>query len=1152
MENTPVGEDNWVEYADRQLREATSLEARKAVQNTFRKATHAEPGSIKVWLAFCEYFWKLYSDCQSGSEAGWSPADQRIAHGTFTLDAALSLWQEGYEAVTYRLADSHVLWDRWVSLEMNLLRRTATDAGIRRITHLFKNRLATPHATWDATAQNFSNFLSDYNHRAYESEMQDATRVAQTAKRLYKLRDPWETKLAQAARAGDPAALREVMSEYTEWEIRLIKSKDGARDPHDNFRICLALFSRALTGPLASDESTWLNYCVLISTAHTDTKAGRYHLPPNLLPSMLDVLRCAVCHIPWSGPLWARYILTAEEVGLTFHEVEGIKHAATDSPHLDRDGMMGVVEMYSAWCGYLKRSAMNPLASEEAVDIAEVGLPSALEDVTHWGKRKYGETYQGDPQFRLEKILIQFLTDRKDDVEGARRVWEELSRVEMHANNYDFWISWYQWEMVVFASARTRIRSPTPASIAQGRRVPAFATRVFQLALKVRTIDWPERIMQVYIRHCNDYELPEALREAQDTLYKTQKGVAKRREYEQRQAAQAVQEQQQATAQTDQPMTDATAADDINLSPGSKRKRENTPGEDDHEGIKRARSETYGEEPKRDRENTSVWVANLPKDATQTKLKQFFRGYGHINNIDLQKDDQNATALIELGSAEDARSALVRDAKYFGEHAVQVTPATDCTLFVTNYPPEADEHYLRGLFKDCGEIFSIRFPSLKYNTKRRFCYVTFRERTAATAATKLNGKSLESGKYKLLAKYSDPAARQNRHGAQAEDRELHVVNLPRSTSEDDVQALFAKAGRVVSVRVPRNMAGQSHGTAFVIMDTKAAAQDAIKTLDKLIFGSHPIKVELSRPPANKITATSRATGPDSGTSEAGSPAPGGASSRQHGSGSVESTPAEIAARTIALLNVPDTMTDARLRAVLAAALASRAEDLTRLVLHPQHGGAVLEFVSASAAGKAALAVDGLEVDAPSGGTRTLRTGTVSQLFKTKGETRVDRVDLPAAAQSHNVSGSSTGASQVDGQPLKKTTKNAAGLMLPPPVIVRRPAVGGPKSGGPRRALGFFGGVPKKAGEGETNDDAKKNPNHGATMTNGDGPKSDHAHVTTTTSASGKSNDDFKNLFLGLSKGTKVEQGADAGEKDEKEVEKSEEEVKAAVNGNTAE
>ncbi|KAJ4294663.1 Splicing factor [Collariella sp. IMI 366227] len=854
----PVGEDNWVDFVDRQLREANDLEGRVRVIETCRHATLAEPGSIKVWMAYCEYFWSLYTDCQPGSDAGWPTEEQQIGRETFTLDAALNLWQEAYEAVQYRLSDSHILWNRWVSLEMELLRRTATEAGVRRITHLFKNRLAVPHATWDATSQMFSSFLSDYNRQAYESEMLQVTRNAKDAKRLYDLRDPWEIKLVRAAKSGDAAALRATMSEYLDWEIRLLKSKKDARDVVVNFQICLGLFSRALTGVLAAVEDTWLNFAVLISTTHTDLKAGRSHLRANLVPNMLDVLQRAVRHTPWSGPIWARYILTAEEAGLVFTDIERIKHAATDSAQLDRDGMTGVLDMYSAWCGYLKRSAMNPTANEEAVDVAEVGLPSALEDVRHWGKRKYGEAYQGDPDYRLEKILIQFLTEKKDDIDNARAVWDELSRVELHANSYDFWLNWYLWEMMVFTAARSKTRSPTPATAhSQGLRVPTFATRVFTRALKVRTVDWPERIMEIYLKHCNDYEYAETLREAQDTIYKTRKGVAKRREREAAQAAQAAQIAQQQAAQAaavDQSMTDVADGG----SPSSKRKREATPGEDEARN-KRAKSETHGgEDLKRDRENTSVWISNLPKDATQTRLKQFFREYGHINNIDLQKRDDASIALVEFRSPEDARSALLRDNKYFGDHVIQVTAATDCTLFVTNYPPEADEQYLRGLFKNCGEIYSIRFPSLKYNTKRRFCYVTFRDRAAAVAATKLNGKPIEFGKYKLLAKFSDPVGRQQRHGAQAEERELHIVNLPRGTSEEDVRGLFAKAGRVVSVRVPRNMAGLSHGTAFVVMETKDEAQEAIKTLDKLIFGQHPIKVELSRPPAAKVTATSRA------------------------------------------------------------------------------------------------------------------------------------------------------------------------------------------------------------------------------------------------------------------------------------------------------
>ncbi|KAL2015177.1 hypothetical protein VTK56DRAFT_6170 [Thermocarpiscus australiensis] len=1108
----PVGEDNWVEYVDQQLREASDLEGRVRVLETFRRATMAEPGSLKVWMAYCEYFWSLYTDCQPGSDAGWPRDEQQIGRESFTLDAALNLWQQAYEAVQYRLSDSHELWNRWVSIEMELLRRTATEAGVRRITHLFKNRLVVPHATWDNTSQMFSNFLSEYNRQAYESEMEQVTRNARDAKRLYDLRDPWETRLQLAAKARDTAALRATMAEYLDWEIR--QTKSSKKDPVVNFQICLGLFSRALTGALASDENTWLNYAVLVSTTHTDLKAGRAQVPASVVPNMLDVLQRAVRHVPWCGPMWARYILTAEEAGLSFTDIERIKHAATDSAQLDRDGMTGVLDMYSAWCGYLKRTAMNPNATEEAVDVAEVGLPSALEDVKHWGKRKYGEAYQGDPDFRLEKILIQFLTEKKEDVEGARAVWEELARVPLHANNYDFWLNWYLWEMVVFTTARSKARSPTPATLAQGLRVPTFATRVFTRALKVRTLDWPERIMEVYLKHCNDYELPETLREAQDTIYKTRKGVAKRREREAAEAAQAAQQamqQQAAQAATvqDQPMRDVADADS---SPGSKRKREATPGEDDG-GNKRPRSESRSEELKRDRENTSVFVMNLPSDATQTKLKQFFRDYGHINNIDIQKRDDATVALVEFRTPDDARSAQLRDGKYFGDRVVQVTPATDCTLFVTNYPPDADEHYIRGLFKNCGEIFSIRFPSLKYNTKRRFCYVTFRDRASAAAATKLDGKLLEGGKYKLLAKFSDPMAKQQRHGAQAEERELHVVNLPRSTTEEDIRGLFAKAGRVVSVRVPRNMAGQSHGTAFVVMETKEEAQEAIRTLDKLIFGNHPIKVELSRPPTAKTTATVRAASVDgadnnnnkTGTPEPGSPSHAGdptASSSSSTSPSGRPTPAEIAARTIAVLGIPDTMNDARLRAALAG---RQLPPIVKLVLHPKHGGALVEFGDAAAAGRAALAIDGMEVDEAGGRRRRLRTGTVAELFRAKGEKRVDRIDKASGQGQDQSQNQGQGQGQGTGskKPQQQQQQQTAAELMPPPPMVRRPV---PRAG-PKRGLGFVGAV------------KKENTSNGA------------AGAGTAVQGGGKSNADFKKMFLGDGDAEKEGKEGNGGKED---------------------
>ncbi|KAK4182957.1 hypothetical protein QBC35DRAFT_135364 [Podospora australis] len=1095
---SPVGEDGWVAYIDQQLREATDLEGRIRVTESFRQAVSAEPGSVKVWTNYCEYFWSLYVDSQVGSDAGWPPDEQELGRAVFTLEDGLNLWQEGNTAVEYRVADSHEFWQRWVSVELDLLKQRGGENAVRRITHIFRDRLQVPHATWETTSQMFSSFLSQYSQNAYEFEMTDVTRKATTAKRLYAQREPHELKLQQAVKSGDLAIVRQVMGEYLDWEIRQYKSKQH-KDVEDNFKICLGLFSRALTGMLASDEATWLNYITLVSTSHTDIRTGNLRVSPALIPSMLDVLSRAARHVPWSGPVWARYILAAEETGLTFREVEGIKHAATSCGQLDRDGMTGVLDMYSAWCGYLKRTAMHPSANEEAVDVAEVGLSAALEDVEHWGKRKYGENYQGDPDYRLEKILVQFLTEKKDDIEGARAIWGRMSQIPLHANSYDFWLHWHQWEINVFTAMRSKTRSPTPVS---SLRVPTHATRVFTKALKVRTVDWPERILQQYEKHCNDYESAETLREALDTIYKTRKGVTKRREREAAQAAQAQQAAYQEAAAAavaaakitgDVPMTEATDG----ASPGSKRKRESTPT-DDQGGSKRAKSEVAnGEEPKRDREHTSVFLWNLPIDATHNKIKQFFQGYGDINNIDVQKRNDGAVALVEFRQADDARAALIRDGKYFGDRAVQVTSAIDCTLFVTNYPPDADDRFLRKLFKDCGEIHSIRFPSLRANASRRFCYVTFYERAGAAAALEFNDKVPKGSKFKLSVKISDPAHKQQRQGAMAEGRELHVVNLPRNMSEEELKNLFSKAGKVFSVRFPHNNSEGNGGTAFVVMETKEQAHEAVKTLDQLIFGNRPIKVEVSVPPAQKKKS---ATSYGDDGEKAGSPAP----SQDRASPSADGNSGSLRERKLDVLGIPETMNEARVRSLLAPT-----GQIVKLVVHPKHGGAVVEYTDASTAGKAALAIEGMEVEG-----HKLRIGTFGELFKQKAEHKPDRLVQQQPG------------SQANPDP-KKMKKPTAAELMPPPRPVQRPqALGSGKGRGIR--LGAFAMTAKKD-KPETNGTSGGGGDTtmtGTAVTAAPGPK--------------KGNDFFRNMMLG----NKQPAEGDATKKQPPEVEVKE-------NGSTA-
>ena len=990
----------------------------------------------------------------------------------FSFGAALDLWQQGYEAIKYRISDSHQLWDRWISLEMELLSKTRTPEGIKRITHLFRNRLITPHLTWDETSQAFSSFLSEYNRSEWEESMKEVTANAQETKRLIAQRDPFELKLKQAARAGDVESQRSLMTEYLEWEM--LQSKRNNDSPEIGMDLCRGLYARALTGLFATDENIWNEYVVYLSSSHAE---------PHAAASLLDVLRRAVQHCPWSGPLWNRYILCAEEAKLAFAEIESIKHAATSENQLYKDGMESMIEMYVAWCGFLKRTAMGANAGDEAVDVADVGLPAALEDVAVVGKRLYGKDFQGDPKFRLERIYIQYLTEKKGAIDEARAQWNKLASTPVHADSHDFWLRYYLWEMLIFSSQPSNIRSPTPSSGAAGLRVPSLATSVLARAVARTSIDWPEKVLEVYLQHCNDYEPPASVRRATDRVHKAARDIKRHRELEQRnkeKAYAAYYAQQPESALEAQPTGDSKRKrdefqHDAEVASEGASKRQKNEAETAQETAAPENAREQQAAAKRDRENTTIIVQNLPGDVTQSKLRQYFKGYGHINNITaLVRDDktQSSTALIEFRTPEEARSALLRDGKYFGQSQLKVDSGHNLTVYVTNYPPAADDKYIRGIFKDCGEILSIRWPSLKVNTHRRFCYVSFRDRDAASAATKKDGKMLE-GRYRLLAKYSDPGHKKSREGALAEGREVHVTNLDRGASESELREVFGKYGTVTRVNIPLNMGGHNRGFAFLDFETKDQAEKAVSQLNNTKFRSQILRVDISK--ESKIKPSAKTMHVDR---ESASPAPPSTKDAEGDDPMVETqqnkpTEGDISARTIALMGLPDTVNDARVYA-----LVEPLGTIVKLVLRPTHGGAKIEFADVATTGKAALKLDGMEFEGCK-----LRIGSLEELRRAKPERKDDRL----------LHGSK-------GQKPKQVSESGPRHMMPPP-IARQP---GAQRGGPRRGgLGFVGA---------------RNPADGD-------DRSGKTDGTPNGKPAPKSNADFKAMFLASGEKKEGENGA---------------------------
>lgn len=1024
----PVGEDSWLSYLEEAARNATDLEQSVNTIEQYKTAIGAEAGSLRIWLAYCEYFWSLRQNSAS-SESTWPDEEKAIAQEVFSLEAALELWNQGYEAVKYRIADSHLLWDRWIALEKEQLADDdANPDTIQKIANEYKSRLTTPHLTWDETSQSYSSFLSEFDQAAWESSMKQVTTTAQEAKAIIAARDPFETKLNQARRQGEVEQEKSIMTEYLEWEMT--QSWKEQENPQLAADVCSGLYDRALTGIFALDESVWYGYISFLSARpqlHSQEK-------------LLDVVRRAVQHCPASGRLWSRYILCAEESQFSFEEIESIKNLATADNQLCISGMDNLIDLYQSWCGYVKRTAMSATDGDEVVEQADAAIKSCIDNMKATGKQMYGKDFQGDPKLRLERLYVQFLAEVKDAVPQARAIWKKLANVKLYADTHEFWIRYYTWEMSVFWTELQQNQGPS--SIAADR-IPSAATEVLHKASLRRTMDWPEKVLELYMQHCNDYESPESLRKALDSIHRAEKGVKKRREREE-------QEQAAAYAAYYSAVPGAQPAEAEDSTPAKKRKHASLGAEEDatDASAKRQKSKQDGaaeqsataQTGKRDRENSTIIISNLPPDTTQSKVRQYFKDYGHVKNFTAfvkEEDGNSITALVEFTSSEEADSALLRDQKYFGEHQIQVGTGQDLTVYVANYPPAADEKYIRELFQDCGELLSIRWPSLKVNAHRRFCYVSFRSQNAAAKAVEKDGKLLE-GKYKLLSKISDPGHKKDREGAVAEGREVHVANLDSNVAESDIRGIFSKYGKVTRVNIPRGMSGKPRGFCFLDFETKEQAEKAVAELNNTKFRHQILQVSLSKVSKVKTTAKNVAGG-------AAVDADGDSSMDSSGAGGKQprATNEEIASRTIALLGLPDTVNDARVQK-----LVEPFGPVMRLVMQPMHGGAIIEFADAAAAGKAALQLNSAEYEG-----YTLRTGSPDELRHAKAE---------------------RGDGQPDVKPKEKKTQSAApaggkpaggsGGFMPAPSGIRRPAVSRP---GPKRGLGFAPRKPAAAGAGES-------------------------------------------------------------------------------------
>lgn len=363
-----------------------------------------------------------------------------------------------------------------------------------------------------------------------------------------------------------------------------------------------------------------------------------------------------------------------------------------------------------------------------------------------------------------------------------------------------------------------------------------------------------------------------------------------------------------------------------------------------------------------------------------------------------------------------------------------------------------------------GKIVDIRFPSLKYNTHRRFCYVQFTSATAAQMATSLDGKQLGEKEH-LVAKISAPSQKKDRSSATSDGREVYIRNIDFQAREKDVHDVFARYGKIEKVRLPPGPKKGTHkGFGFVVFESKEEA-NACLALNGVALKSRVLEVTIAEvnPGKSKPGNAVRSTPPQDHTNGThSSPRPEAAATAPSPPPSFE----QIKKKTLGIMNLADTVNDTRLRTLFEPF-----GPLRKLILRPDHQGAIVEYENVADAGRATLAMDGSDLDG-----MKIEIGELADLMKR--------------------------------QPEKKITKGFQKKAAPTtlvPASVRNPAFGGRGGAAAQKrktGLGFVGAVSKNNANSNSKD--------------GDVEMKDAGDGEKKQPVSGRSNEDFKKMFLSSS------------------------------------
>ncbi|KAG6850068.1 hypothetical protein H0H93_001618 [Arthromyces matolae] len=588
------------------------------------------------------------------------------------------------------------------------------------------------------TMEYYSSFTTNNRSPAqYEVLLSTASKVRDRTNKSFERREQFEDALGLSATL-------QVKSNYSlDDYARYIAYERRARNP-DLF-VMTSVFERAIAeaerrrfeGETGSEEALRIFWIGFVDVLQRINEAGK--------DKEFAVYRRAVRSVPICGEVWARYIRALErhELGAQVSDV----YNQAFSTGLVQSDVEQVVPIVLAYTGYLRRHEEGDdillaiiAVLEGGIDIVRKGAYTLCLSCLVFSSNTASK--HGDPKLRLEKYLaaIYDQADLKDEVIS---VWEAV--VKCNKSSYLVWTS-YVDTLIKYQQLEK-------------------ARQVF-LDIHTKNLDWPEAIWEAWTNFEQMYGSIDGLDQCLDKVEKAQYQVTLRRLKEAEKSGYAMSqaaagEQYALVAEATATLTGTDPAMDVDTEVPQVR---GTKREADDEPVmthKKVKIEQKPQPLKRDRENSTVFVGDLPNGATEEELTSLFKDCGNVREVKITQLPQALVATVEFSDRDSVPAALTKDKKKLRGQEVAVHLAWKSTLYVTNFPESADDGAIRDLFGQ----------------------------NSAEKALELHGRELEPH-HSINVFISNPDRKKERTDQDANDREIYVAGLSKFTTQADLDKVF--------------------------------------------------------------------------------------------------------------------------------------------------------------------------------------------------------------------------------------------------------------------------------------------------------------------------------------------------------------------------